>query len=542
VNTSPLVITNAKVRTLEGDQVAEMAAIDHGRIVGVGSASDAGSWPKAETLDARGATLIPSFIDSHTHFHRAAVLRALFIDLDDDTFDSIDKVLAAVRERAARYPKSAWIQGDSLREHRLRERRWPVRAELDGAAPDHPVILRSLGKHLTMANSLALRLAGIDRNTPDPPGGKIERTADGEPTGVLHETAKLRLDPARVDTVVPPVSEEDRLRALSEGIALLQRHGITAIHEIVAEPDHINDYLALRERGQLGVRVRFYVRAVEARTKMEYLMGLGLRGGLGDEWLRLDGIKVSVDGSCESRNAALYEPYPGEPNNSGIVRVTQEQLSDVFAQANRAHLQIAVHAIGPRAVDIALVAFEHALADLPRADHRHRMEHAYVPPHPDGQYERIRRLGLLLSDQPALLWSSGDAYHEIFRPEGVIDWMPLRRAIDMGIRVHANSDFPSTPIDPLIGLAGAVTRRTKGGRTVDLSQAVTVREALHMLTTANAYASFEENVAGTIACGKRADLVLLDRDPYDCAPEELRSIRVLATVLDGDLVYRSAAA
>jgi predicted amidohydrolase YtcJ len=321
---------------------------------------------------------------------------------------------------------------------------------------------------------------------------------------------------------------------------MLQRHGVTALHEIVAEPDHINDYLALRERGQLGVRVRFYVRAVEARTKMEYLMGLGLRGGLGDEWLRLDGIKVSVDGSCESRNAALYQPYPGEPDNTGMVRVSQDHLNEVFAQANRAHLQIAVHAIGPRAVDIALVAFEHALADLPRKDHRHRMEHAYVPPHPEGQYERIKRLGLLLSDQPALLYSSGDAYHEIFRPEGVVDWMPLRRAIDMGIRVHANSDFPSTPIDPMIGLAGAVTRRSKGGRPVDPSQAVTVQEALHMLTTANAYASFEENAAGTISCGKRADLALLDRDPYETPADELRSITVRATVLDGDVVYRAA--
>jgi len=168
VNTSPLVITNARVRTLDGDRVAEMVAIEHGRIASVGSSSDARSWPKAEVVDARGAVLIPSFIDSHTHFHRAAVLRAHFIDLDQESFDSIPAVLAAVRERAGRSPKAAWIQGDSLREHRLKERRWPVRGELDRAAPDHPVILRSLGKHLTMANSLALKLAGIDRDTPDP--------------------------------------------------------------------------------------------------------------------------------------------------------------------------------------------------------------------------------------------------------------------------------------------------------------------------------------------------------------------------------------
>ena len=537
---APLVITNARVRTLEGDGVAEMVAIENGRIAAVGSRVDARAWTKAEILDAQGATLLPSIIDSHTHFHRAAVLRAQFIDLDQESFDSIPTVLAAVRERAARTPKGQWIQGDSLREHRLKERRWPVRQELDSAAPGTPVILRSLGKHLTMANTLALHLAGIDRNTPDPKGGRIERDATGEPTGVLHETAKLRLDPARTDTVVPPVSEDDRLRALEDGIRMLQQHGVTTLHEIVAEPDHISDYLALRERGKLGVRVRYYVRAVEARTKMEYLTGLGLRGGLGDAWLRLDGIKVSVDGSMESRNAALYDPYPGQPDNRGIVRVTQDELNEVFTQANRSHLQIAAHAIGPRAVDIALTAFEHALADLPRKDHRHRMEHAYVPA-PVNQFERIKALDLLLSDQPALLYSSGDAYHEIFNEGGVNNWMPLRRVLDMGIRVHANSDFPSTPMDPFIGLQAAVTRRSKGGRYVDRAQAVTVKEALHMFVTANAYATFEEHDAGTVTRGKRADLILVDRDPCETPAEELMSTKVLATILDGDVVHRASA-
>ena len=539
MNAAPLVITNARVRTLEGDAIAEVVAIEKGRIVGVGARDIARSWPKAEVLDGRGATLLPSIIDSHTHFHRAAVLRAQFIDLDQEKFDSIPAVLAAVRERAAKTPKGGWIQGDSLREHRLAERRWPVRRELDSVSPDHPVILRSLGKHLTMANSLALRLAGIDRDTEDPKGGKLDRDEQGEPTGVLHETAKLRLDPARTDTVVPQVSEDDRLRALKEGIRMLQENGITCLHEIVAEPDHINDYLALRERGELGVRVRYYVRAVEARTKMEYLTGLGLRGGLGDAWLRLDGIKVSVDGSMESRNAAVYDPYPGQPENRGLIRVTQDELNEVFAQANRRHLQIAVHAIGPRAVDIALFAFEHALKDLPREDHRHRMEHAYVPADPK-QFDRIKALGLLLSDQPALLYASGDAYHEIFGGEkGVRNWMPLRKALDMGIRVHANSDFPSTPINPFIGLQAAVTRCSKGGREVDASQAVTVKEAVHMFTTANAYVTREEHDAGTIAVGKRADLMLIDRDPFETPPDQIMATKVLATILDGDIVHRA---
>jgi predicted amidohydrolase YtcJ len=541
VNTVDVAITNAKVRTLDGDRIAEAVAISAGRIALVGSTAEVRDRATAgtTTIDARGATLIPSFIDSHTHFHRAAVLRMHFLDFDENPCASIDEVVEAVRARARGYRPGQWIQGDSLRDYRLRERRWPVRQELDRAAPENPVVLRSLGKHLVMANTLALRIAGIDRDTADPVGGKIDRDAGGEPTGVLHETAKLRLDPARVDTVVPLVSEEDRLAALREGIRMLQRLGVTTLHEIVAEPDHINDYLLLRERGELGVRVRFYVRAVEARTKFEYLTGLGLRGGMGDDWLRLAGIKVSVDGSMESRNAAVYDPYPGQPNNTGIVRVEQEELNHIFATANRASLQIAVHAIGQRAADIALVAFEHALKDYPRKDHRHRMEHAYLPTRPR-QFERIRDLGLILSDQPGLVFSSGDAYHQIFGAQGVIGIMPLRKALDMGIRVQANSDYPSSPINPFVGLRAAVTRQAKSGAYVDKSQAISANEALRMMTTAPAYTQFEETVAGTIAEGKRADLVLVDRDPLTSPPDQLDQTRVLATVLDGTIVHRAA--
>ncbi len=533
-----LIIRNATVRTMVGREVAEAVAIRDGRIAAVGPEADVMALrrPSTRVVDAGGGTVLPSVIDSHTHFHRAAIFQALYIDFDQRASASITDVITAVRDTSVRVPKGAWIQGDNLRDYRLAEQRWPVRAELDQATPDHPVALRSLGKHLVIANSLALKLAGIDHETEDPPGGKIDRDSTGRPTGVLHETAKLRLDSARSDTIVPEPTENERLSALRDGIGRLQRYGISTIHEIVTRPDELGDYQRLRERGELGVRVRYYIRAIEAQTSLAQILGLGLRSGFGDDWIRIGGIKVSVDGSCESRNAALYEPYPGQPDNRGLIRVSQPELDDLFRRADQGGIQIAVHAIGPRAADMALTAYEVALGDRGNGRLRHRLEHMYVQA-PLEHFTRARRLGLILSEQPALIYSSGDAWREIFGDAGLERMMPLRMALDMGFAVQANSDHPSTPVDPFVGIRGAVTRRSRDGVLVDRSQAVDVHEAMAMMTSVPSATTFEETVAGTIEEGKRADLRIVDIDPYACDPESLDRVAVRAAFLDGNVVY-----
>jgi predicted amidohydrolase YtcJ len=533
-----LIITNAVVRTMAADELATAVAIGGGVIRAVGAAGEiaALAGPGTTVVDARRGTLLPAAIDSHTHFHRASLFRALFLDFDELACASIADVVAAVAERAGRLPPDAWIQGDNLRDHRLAERRWPVRQELDTVSPSNPVVIRSLGKHLVIANSRALQIAGIDRATDEPPGGRIERDDNGDPTGVLHETGKLRLDSARADSVVPPIEERDRLAALRAGIALLQRNGISTIHEIVTRPDEVADYLRLRERGELGVRVRYYIRAVEAQTNLAQILGLGLRSGFGDDWVRIGGIKISVDGSCESRNAALFDPYPGQPENRGLIRVPQDALNELFRTADRGGLQIAVHAIGPRAADMALTAFEHALGDRAGNRLRHRLEHMYVQG-PVSHFERAHRLGLILSEQPALIHASGDAWREIFGESGLDRMMPLRFALDLGLTIQANSDFPSSPINPMLGIMAAVTRRSRSGQPVDPSQAITVEEAMAMMTTVPAATTFEEGVAGSIEVGKRADLRLLADDPYEVAIEQLADVTVRLTVLDGQPVY-----
>ena len=395
------------------------------------------------------------------------------------------------------------------------------------------MLLRGTGKHVVAANSLALRLAGIDATTPDPPGGRIDRDVEGEPTGVLHERAKLRLDTTRTDTVVPGLSEADRLQALATGIARLHSLGITAIHEITRTADEFADYQRLRASSSgLGVRVRAYVRVVEGQATLDDLAALGVRSGLGDDLLRFGGVKVSVDGSEELRNAALHEDYLGHPGNRGLIRIEAAELDAVVRRSHDLGLQTAVHAIGPRAVDLAL----HAFAGIGDPDAvrrlRHRVEHAYLPPRP-GQLEAMRDLGLVLSTQPAFLEAIGDGWLDIFGADAGPRMMPLRTALDLGLVVQANSDVPCARLDPLIGIRAAVRRTTRSGTHLGDAEAVTVAEAVAMYTSAAAWTAHEEDRRGSVEAGMLADLTIVSADPA----AELDTHTVDATVVDGRLAF-----
>jgi predicted amidohydrolase YtcJ len=517
--------------------------VRHGRIAAVGSDARAlaGRTSRTEVVDLRGRVVMPGFVDSHTHFHRFAILRRHFIDLDDPSITQINDIIDAVSARGTQKPKGSWIEGDNLSDGRLRERRLPTRHDLDDAAPEHPVLLRGVGKHLVVANSLALRLAGIDETTPDPAGGRIERDADGRPTGVLHERGKLRLDTTRVDTVVPPLDEPDRLKALSSSLRELHERGITSIHEITRTRDEFADYEHLREMDELSVRVVSYVRVVEGQATLDALTSVGFRSGYGDDWLRLGGVKVSIDGSCTFKNAAMYEPYPGEPDNTGIVRIAQDELDDVVRAADAAGLAVAVHAIGPRAVDMAIDSFRKARSGNPQSTLRHRIEHAYVMPGRD-RLARMRELDLLLSTQPSFIWSVGDIWTGIFSADAVQDMVPLRTALNVGLTVLANSDCPTAPVDPLLAIATAVTRETRGGQVLGTPESVTVADAVDMQTTAPAYAIHQEARVGRVAEGMLADLVVLGADPRETAPAEVADIPVHATVVGGEVVFEKALA
>ena len=542
VRRADLVIENADVYTMDASQPrATAVAMEGGRVVAVGDDAAVSVWKGQGTsvIDAGGRTALPGFIDSHTHFHRASLMEAEYINFARLTPRSLTDVLEAVRAHAETVREGDWVQGDSLDHLQLRERRFPTRYELDSVCPRSPVVVRGVGRHVVAANSLALSIAGIDRSTEDPPGGRIERDGAGEPTGVLHERGKLRLDATQAETVVPPLSEAQRVAALKAGFRRLQSLGITTIHDIQREPREISDYIRLRGGDELGARIRMYPRVVEAQIKLESLLGVGLTSGFGDDFLRLTGMKVSVDGNLTIGNAALYDAYPDDPSNFGLVRVDEDELRDALTLGHAAGLPIAVHAIGQRAVDIALNAFEHVLKASP-GPHRHRLEHGYMPPLP-GQLKRMAELGLILSTQPSILFSEGDSWITLLGQERVDGAWPMRSAIAAGLRVLMNSDYPCSPLDPLVGLQTAVTRRTRGGVTIGASEAVTPEEAVSMMTAAPAYAAYEEHRSGTLRPGTFGDAVLLSANPFSTPADEWQNLHVDATVLGGELVYERTA-
>jgi predicted amidohydrolase YtcJ len=537
--TADLVVLDARVRSLDpAGNVHSAVAVADGRVVAVGSDEQVSELVGRGTVvvPGRGRTVLPAFTDSHTHFKRSTVVRAYFIDFRELAPRSVADVLAAVRAKAGTLARDAWVQGDGLNDLDLGERRFPVRQELDDAGGGRPVVLRSIGRHVACASSAALALAGIDRDTSSPSGGRIDRDERGEPTGVLHEQGKLRLDMTRADTVIPRFGPAERVRALAAGMRYRHARGIAGIHEMAREADEIGDYLRLREEGGLTARVRMYIRGVEAETRLEHLLALGLRSGLGDDWFRLGGVKLSIDGSGLARNAALFEPYPGRPDDTGLLRIEQDELDDAVAAAHDAGLQVAVHAVGQRAMEMAMDAFEKVDHEGSVARMRHRVEHAYFPPRP-GQMERMRRLGLVWSTQPAEIFEVGDAWVQVFGEDWLEGVSPLATALAMGIPTVLNSDYPVTTIDPFVGIAAAVTRRTSSGRLLTPQESVSVDQALRMMTNGPAYVAHTESTSGSLVPGRLGDLVLLTHDPYEVPPEELAEVRVLCTVVGGRVVH-----
>ncbi len=528
-----LAIHGARVYATAGARLAgDAVGIRDGSIVALGRWEDlaGGASRGTRVVNLRGATLLPAFIDAHTHFHRGAIARRHHLDFEMLAPARVGDILEHVRARAVTLGPGSWIEGDSLSPSRLAEGRPPDRHELDRVAPGHPVILRGIGKHVVAASSVALAAAGIDRNTPDPTGGRIERDQAGEPTGILHEAAKLRLDPSRSDTVVPSLSADERRAALESGYRDLHSLGIATIHEMVRSPEEADDHAALRAAGRLGVRVRLYYRVHESPLSLDWLERLGIRRGLGDDWLKVLGVKVSVDGFCIFRNAAVEEPYLDEPANRGLFRIDGETLDRLVARANRQGLQVAVHAVGPRAVDLALDSFERAGAPVAAP---HRLEHAYV----DMDERRLRRahdLALAWSVQPAFLHAYRREWAGVFDPARIDRLMPLATGVAIGLPLVFDSDFPCAPLDPLDGIRLAVTRDIQG-RAIMSDQVVSLESAWRAYTTTPADVAGDDRL-GRIAVGALADLVVFDQDPFG-DDLDLEQIVVRATMVHGRLVH-----
>jgi len=491
----------------------EAVAVRGERILAVGSDGEIrrqARSPHAEVIDCRGQTLLPGFIDAHCHV-LAYAASLLAVDCSPDAVSSIADIQAALRRQAEVTPAGCWIRAVGYSEVDLAEGRHPTRWELDLAAPDHPVRLIHRSGHACVLNSLALRLCGIGMESEEPPGGYMERDpASGEPSGLLLEMNEL------VDRAVPPLSREE----LVEGLRLASQRFLAAGVTSVVDASHTNgppEWELLRRLRQeehllprLTAMVGFEHREAAARWREN-------EGGGGS--LELGAVKIVIKELGE-------EIYPEE-----------DALAEMVAQAHGQGWQVSIHAVEERAVAAAAGALSRALAQLPRQNHRHRIEHCGICPPP--LVERIATAGLMVVTQPSFLYYNGDRYLRQVPPQRQPYLYPLRSLLGAGVRLAAGSDCPVVGPEVVIGLYGAVARRSKGGQPIGREESISLEEALSLYTTAAAYAFFAEGERGSIAPARLADLVVLSGDPTTCPPGELVTLRPQMTIVGGQVAWRA---
>jgi hypothetical protein len=523
------ILYNGSIITLNGRQPRVSAlAISGERIVAYGSDDDvkplALSGAKLENLDGR--TVIPGLVDAHIHWQGTA--RAMH---EVNVFEVPDRQTAAdrVAERARRTPPGTWITGHGWFQDIWPDRAFPTAADLDAAAPNHPVYLRAKSGHAAWVNSAALRLCGITAGTPDPEGGHIMRDAVGQPTGVLLENA-MQLVAGQIPA--PTVEQlADQMQAAQ--VAALAA-GLTGFHDF-DEPSCLAALQILRERGSLHQRA---VKNIN-RQWLDAALDSGLRWGFGDDWLRIGGLKIFADGALGPRTAYMIEPYEGEPENRGIATIDLEEMAELVSRASAAGLPSTIHAIGDRAVHEVLDVYEavrreEAAWGVGPEQRRHRIEHVQLI-HPDDA-DRLAKLRVIASMQPIHATSDYIMADRYWGARGQWSYN-ARLQIDKGAVIAFGSDSPVEAFEPLKGIHAAVTRqRADGSPGPDgwyPALRLTVDEALRGYTLGPAYAAGLEDRLGQLAPGFLADLVVLDRDLYTVPPPEILAVRVLGTMVGG---------
>jgi len=507
-----LVLYNGNILTIDPQQPrAELVATEAGEIVWVGSNTDLDLFKERKKLiNCEGKTVIPGFNDAHTHV-LAYASSLLSIDCSPASVASISDIQGKIRQQAERVPQGTWLKASGYNEFYLSECRHPTRHDLDRAAPYHPVKLTHRSMHACVLNSLALSLADISIETPDPPGGLIDRELEtGEPSGIL-----FGMNSYINEQVMPPLSDEE----LRQGVRLANQSflssGITSIQDATVRNglEQWQTFLKLKEGGELVPRVcmMFGLHA------LSNLKDRGLLPGYGDHGLRLGAVKIALD---ETR---------------GQLNPSQEELNEGVLTAHQDGFQVAIHAVEEGTVEAAAIALEYCLHRSPKADHRHRLEHCSVCSPP--LLRRLQDVDAVVVTQPGFIYFSGERYLNDV-PDTQLPWLYRTRSfLENGLRPAGSSDCPVAPCDPLVGVYAAVTRKAESGQVLSPEEAISPGEALRIYTLSGAYASFEERLKGSIEIGKLADLVVLSADPTRVPPEEIKEIRVEKTIIGGEVAW-----
>ncbi len=525
--TVSLAIVNARVWT--GDERrpwADAIAVSGERVAAVGSSAEIRKLAQngARVIDAQGGMVVPGFIDSHVHFITAGHQLAS-VQLRDAA--SPAEFTARIKAFAATVPAGTWITGGNW-DHENWGGELPRRDWIDSITPNHPVWVTRLDGHMSLANSAALRAAGVTREAPDLSGGTIVRDQRGDLTGVFKDNAA-----GLVGRAVPGATAAQDDRALEAAMRYVAERGVTSVHDMGSWDD-----MAVYRRAHAAGRLTTRIYAGVPLASWERLRDTVAAEGRGDAVLRIGLLKAFVDGSLGSHTAAFHEPFTDVPTDTGLIVTSPEVLYERVAAADRAGLHVAVHAIGDRAIDLQLDIFERVAREHGARDRRFRIEHAqHIAP---ADLPRFATLGVIASMQPYHAIDDGRWAERVIGPERIKTTYAFRALLDANARVAFGSDWFVAPPTPLEGIYAAVTRRTlddanPGGWVP--AQKITVDEALRAYTRDAAFASFEEDEKGRLVRGKLADLVLLDRDLTRIQPETIRDARVVATVIGGKIVY-----
>ena len=523
-----LVVLNANIITVNDQNArAEALAVRDGRFVAVGNTSEAQTLIGETTriIDAGGKAITPGFIDAHVHINPIYPDTSPLSWVDLRPAETMDDLINALREKAEITPKGQWVKGRRYDLAKLG--RHPTRWDLDKVSTEHPIMVGQLGPSLTVVNSAVLETAKITKDTPDPPRAVFDRDKDGAPTGVCRGGAAVRMCRSGGPPRLQPTHQE-QLEGIRLCLEHLARNGITSVHHADGStPLAFNMYQDLLAEDQ---PVRIY--AMFNYRYLSELKELQLRTGFGDDRLKIGSIKTGSGGTPFS-GAALYEPYANRPDDYGIPP-NQEELDKRIYEIHQAGFQAAVHAIGDRNIDAVLDAIQKAMERLPRANHRHRIEHAtLVNP---AILKKAKQLGVVLNFTTDI-YEAGDSLVQVFGEKRGDRVMALRSALDLGVAAATNSDYGVFSANPMLRIQAMVTRRTAQGRVYGPEQWISVEEAIRVSTLGGAYAAFEEGIKGSIEVGKLADFVILSKDPTKVPPETIKDITVEKTIIGGMVVY-----
>jgi hypothetical protein len=523
-----LVLWNGNIHTIDtANPHAEAVAIAGGRFLAAGSNSDIRRLASARTksIDLGGKTVVPGFIDAHSHPASSGLRHLREVDCD---LRSIADIQAAIAKRAAQTPPGEWVLGFKYDDTKTAERRPLTRQDLDKVAGNHPVAISHRGGHSLYVNSIALDKADVNEKTPDPAGGRFDRDASGKLTGCAHELATAPFN----RKIVTNYTRSDRREGVKIIAKMMARTGITSVHDTGGTPEDLRAYQDARESGDLKVRVYCFI----MNRSIAKMIAAGVRTGLGDEWVRVGAMKLVADGSISERTARLSQPYIGRPNDYGILVMDEAEQYHYARQAHEAGWQIGTHANGDVTIDQTLRVYERLQRELPHRDPRFRLEHCTVVN--ESLIQRIKKLGAIPTPFSTYVYYHGEKMREYGQER--LNWMfAVRSFLDAGIRATQASDYPPGPFEPMMALQSSVTRTDSEGNVWGPKQRVTVAEALRVGTVNGAYASYEEKLKGSIEPGKLADLVVLGRDPLREDPRTLITIPIERTMAGGEWTFEA---